>query len=180
LSAAGHNIGSPVGFTLPTTDGVGLVQRFQSGRVYKTPNGKIWAVRGGLNATWVSLGGDPGPVLRLGYPSNDELIDAAGHPYQTFQKGVLQCSPGHCSYVVPNSIFLFWKSYGSTIGYPVKHGGPVSPRGSALGTQFDNGIIYHDPVGGFVAVCRLNGQVIHTSSPTSDCTSYVTLVKAMP
>jgi hypothetical protein len=180
LRVAGHDIGSTVGFTVPTTDGVGMVQRFQYGRVYRTPTGKIWAIRGGLEATWFSLGGDPGPVPRLGYPANDEEKDSLNHPFQRFQKGVLQCSPGHCSYVVPNSIFLYWKSYGSTIGYPVKHGGPVSSRGSALGTQFDYGIIYHDPVSGALAVCRLNGQVIHANPPLTDCSSYVTLVKAMP
>jgi hypothetical protein len=106
-------------------------------------------------------------------------VDGADHPFQHFDKGVLQCSPGHCAYVVPNRVFALWRDFGSTIGYPVKHGGPVS-RGSPLGAQFDYGIIYLDPISGFHAVCRLNGQVIHASTPLTDCTSYVSLVKAMP
>jgi LGFP repeat len=179
LSDAGHPIGSAVGFTQPTSDGKGQVQRFGDGRVYKTPTGSIWAVRGGINATWIGLGGNPGPVSRLGYPLADETVDGAGHPYQRFQKGVLQCSPGHCSYVVPNAIYTLWGTYGSTIGYPVKDGGSVS-GGAAIGTQFDSGIIYHDPGSGFHAVCRLTGQVIHATSPITDCTAYVSAVKAMP
>jgi hypothetical protein len=179
LSDAGHPIGSSVGVTRPTSDGTGLVQRFQGGRVYRTPSGTIVAVRGGINASWVTLGGDPGPVKQLGYPRRDEQVDTAGHAYQRFQLGVLQCSPGHCSYVVPNAIFTIWGTYRSTIGYPVKHGGPVS-GGPALGTQFDSGIIYFDPRTDFHAVCRLTGQVVHATTPISDCTSLVTVVKAMP
>jgi hypothetical protein len=179
LSDAGHSIGSPVGITQATTDGAGLIQRFEKGRVYRSPTGIVAAVRGGIQATWLALGGDPGPVSRLGYPKSEEQVDGANHPFQHFDKGVLQCSPGHCAYVVPNRVFALWRDFGSTIGYPVKHGGPVS-RGSPLGAQFDYGIIYLDPISGFHAVCRLNGQVIHASTPLTDCTSYVSLVKAMP
>jgi hypothetical protein len=179
LSDAGHPIGSPVGFTVPTTDGAGLFQRFTSGRVYKSPSGLVAALRGGLNVTWGTLGADPGPVAQLGYPKADEQLDGANHPYQRFDKGVLQCSPGHCSWVVPQAVYTLWGTYKSTIGYPVKHGGPVS-GGPALGTQFDSGIIYVDPRNNFHAVCTLTGQVIHATSPISDCTTYVAVVKAMP
>ena len=178
LSDAGHSIGSTVGFTVPTSDG-GLFQRFTGGRVYKSPTGLVAALRGGLNATWGTLGADPGPVAQLGYPKADEQVDGASHPYQRFDKGVLQCSPGHCSWVVPQAVYTLWGTYKSTIGYPVKHGGTVS-GGPALGTQFDSGIIYVDPRNNFHAVCTLTGQVIHATSPISDCTTYATVVKAMP
>jgi hypothetical protein len=179
MSDAGHPIGSAVGFTVPTTDGAGLFQRFTGGRVYRSPTGLVAALRGGLNATWGTLGADPGPVAQLGYPKAEEQVDGAGHPYQRFDKGVLQCSPGHCSWVVPQAVYTLWGTYKSTIGYPVKHGGTVS-GGPALGTQFESGIIYLDPRNNFHAVCTLTGQVIHATSPISDCTTYASVVKAMP
>jgi uncharacterized protein with LGFP repeats len=178
LNAAGIDLGPPVGVTQATTDGAGLIQRFEKGRVYRSPTGVVAAIRGGLQATWLALGGNPGPVSRLGYPKSEEELDSANHPLQRFDKGVLQCSPGHCAYIVPNRVFRLWRDYGSTIGYPVKHGGPVSD--GSLGTQFDSGIIYVDPETDFHAVCTLTGQVIHATTPMTNCSTYVTAVKAMP
>jgi hypothetical protein len=178
LSDAGHSIGSPVGVTQPTSDGAGLVQRFQSGRVYRSPTGTVAAIRGGIQASWLALGGDPGPVSQLGFPKAEEQLDSANHPFQRFDKGVLQCSPGHCSYVIPNRVFALWRDFGSTIGYPVKDGGSLS--GGALGTHFDNGIIYVDPQKDSHAVCSLSGLVIHATSPITSCFVYVAVVIAMP
>jgi hypothetical protein len=175
LSAAGIDLGPPAGVTQATTDGAGLIQRFEKGRVYRSPTGVVAAIRGGLQATWLALGGNPGPVSALGYPKVEEELDGANHPFQRFDKGVLQCSPGHCAYIVPNKVFRLWRDYGSTIGYPVKHGGPVS--GGALGTEFASGIIYVNPQTDFHAVCTLTGQVIHATTPMTNCSSYVAIVK---
>jgi LGFP repeat len=178
LKNAGHDIGLPVGVTQPTTDGLGQVQRFQTGRVYRSAAGVVAAIRGGINTTWVALGGNPGPVAQLGYPKAEERLDSANHPYQTFDKGVLQCSPGHCAYVIPNKVFSIWRDHQTTLGYPVKHGGSLS--GGALGTQFENGIVYVVARTDFHVACTMSGQVITASSPITNCSSYVTLVKAMP
>jgi hypothetical protein len=170
---------TPVGVTRRTSDGQGRVQRFDHGLVYRTNTGAIVGLRGWIGENWLSRDGDPGPVTKLGYPLADEELDAAQMPFQRFQNGVLQCTPAVCQFFIPNQIYTLWSVYRQSLGNPAKEGGPIS-SGPALGTTFEKGIVYFDPRNNFHAVCTLTGQVIHATSPISDCTVYATLVKAMP
>lgn len=123
-------LGYPVGGEVPVkgTTGVdgevnGWVQRFEGGRIYRSPalqGFQVASVNGLIMEKWLELGGPEGD---LGYPIADEAATPDGQGrFSVFQHGSIYWHPNHGAHVIDGAISLIWKQSGGDAGpygYPI-------------------------------------------------------------
>lgn len=140
--------GYPLGGEVPvqgsnTIDGEisGWVQRFQGGRVYRTPfleGFKVASINGLILEKWLEMGG---PDSELGFPIADEAKTADGvGRFSTFQNGSIYWHPDHGAHPVSGDILRQWAAAGyenGSFGYPVSD--PTSEDGIKYAQSFQGG-----------------------------------------
>lgn len=125
IGATWDSVGGPLsGLGYPTTDEYatangGVTQEFQYGQiVYSAATGSRF-IRGGIGATWISIGG---PRSALGYPTTNEADGlSGGGAKQYFQYGEIVWSPGAGTKIITGGIRSAWAGQGSEagrLGYP--------------------------------------------------------------
>jgi hypothetical protein len=87
-----QGFGYPLTDELPTPDGIGRFNHFQSCSIYWTPQTGAHEVHGAIREKWASLGWERG---YLGYPVTDEIQvgDPADTRYSNFQGGSIRWTP---------------------------------------------------------------------------------------
>jgi hypothetical protein len=87
-----QGFGYPLTDELPTPDGIGRFNHFQSCSIYWTPQTDAHEVHGAIRERWAQLGWERS---YLGYPTSDEIRvgDSADHRYSNFQGGSIMWTP---------------------------------------------------------------------------------------
>jgi hypothetical protein len=87
-----QGFGYPLTDELPTPDGIGRYNHFQSCSIYWTPQTDAHEIHGAIRERWAQLGWERS---YLGYPTSDEIRvgDVADHRYSLFQHGSIVWTP---------------------------------------------------------------------------------------
>lgn len=183
--------GNPVGITVPTEQGGGQFQAFDSGVVYLRPDGGAVPMFGDILGTWrcrlegLQGSGCPtqrtGPLQALGFPVDRERQEG-GEPYQLFDKGGIYCKAS-CGSVVfdpVHALMLNLRSEGIDVGLPTRDVIPSNQLGGGWLGRFVNGFMFSDTSGNDWVACTYEGDLIRTSLPLTDCFGFATLVKSLP
>lgn len=143
-------LGYPLGGEVPVEGSTGIdgeingwVQRFQGGRIYRTPalqGFKVASINGLILDKWLETGGHNGP---LGFPIADESRTADGvGRFSIFQWGSLYWSPNTGSYPVYGPILKKWAASGYETG---QYGYPTADTvGSEDGSEYQE--FQHGPI----------------------------------
>lgn len=125
IGATWDSVGGPLsGLGYPTTDEYatangGVTQAFQYGQIVYSPATGSRFIRGGIGATWISIGG---PNSGLGYPTTNEISGlTGGGAKQYFQYGEIVWSPTAGTKIITGGIRSAWVGQGSEagrLGYP--------------------------------------------------------------
>lgn len=115
-------LGYPTTDELPTADGRGRLNQFQTGSVYWTPQTGAHAIYGGIRANWANLGSERS---ELGYPTTSELGTPDGRGrFNHFQTGSIYWTPQTGAREVRGAVRNKWAGMGSErsrLGYPVSN-----------------------------------------------------------
>jgi glucose/arabinose dehydrogenase len=146
---------------------------YTGGRMYWSPATAAHAMRGGILARYLALGGH----LKYGLPVTDEEVGGDGKGRYTLLYGYqsLYWSPGQPVHMVNGEIYKRYKAMGadrSALGYPVTdEAGPANGRFS----KFQRGSIYwtpahgaHDVIGGIRDRWTALGGVNGLGYPTTN------------
>ncbi|WP_456940923.1 N-acetylmuramoyl-L-alanine amidase [Geodermatophilus sp. SYSU D00525] len=140
-------LGYPTSDEVPTADGVGRVQHFQTGSVVWSPPTGAFEVRNGIRARWTALGAEAGV---LGYPTSGELptADGAGR-YQVFQGGRVYWSAATGVHEVVNAVLGVHQGLGALagLGYPTSDEVPTAD-GVGRVQHFQTGSVLWSPATG--------------------------------
>ncbi|MDK9321807.1 glucosaminidase domain-containing protein [Propionibacterium freudenreichii] len=136
---------------LPTADPVsvrsGVMQSFQSGRIFWSPTTGAHIVHGGINDTYTSLGSSA--FADLGLPTSDEAAVANGWAQQ-FEKGSIFWSYATAGVVVHGNIGAIYASLGTdgpaSLGLP--SGQVTTLADGSQYQQFQRGLIYWSQASG--------------------------------
>ncbi|MDK9665171.1 glucosaminidase domain-containing protein [Propionibacterium freudenreichii] len=136
---------------LPTADPVsvrsGVMQSFQSGRIFWSPTTGAHIVHGGINDTYTSLGSSA--FADLGLPTSDEAAVANGWAQQ-FEKGSIFWSYATAGVVVHGNIGAIYASLGTdgpaSLGLP--SGQVTTLADGSQHQQFQRGLIYWSQASG--------------------------------
>ncbi len=113
-------LGYPTGDVLPTADGLGEHQRFETGSVHRTRATGTHVLHGAVLDAWTRAGSATGP---LGHPTTSVTVtpDRQGR-YAYFQGGAVYSSPVGGARVVRGAVLDAWAGTGweqGRLGYPV-------------------------------------------------------------
>jgi hypothetical protein len=185
-------LGAPIGVTVPVDDGEGQFQAFEEGVVYLRPDGTAWPMRGDILGKWgcLMVGGEgvgcipPGDVKpliipELGYPADQEQVDAAGEPFQRFDRGGIYCYQG-CGSIVYEPLDPVWQTLSAALGTPIKDQIQTDQFNDAYLGRFVNGFLLVAPNGTDWIACGYEGQLISSSGLQSDCFGWAAYVKSLP
>ncbi|WP_426999101.1 LGFP repeat-containing protein [Pseudarthrobacter sp. N5] len=121
----------------------GVIQDFQAGQFYWSPDGGSRFVTGGIKSKGEGAGAYTG---LLGFPTSNELYGfRAGGVRQTFQGGAITWSPFAGSHITFGSINWLWTQLGRESGpwgYPLADEYPVQGGSSQ---NFENGVVTWTP-----------------------------------
>ncbi|WP_254780959.1 N-acetylmuramoyl-L-alanine amidase [Modestobacter sp. DSM 44400] len=138
-------LGYPVSEETTVAGNRGRVQQFTSGSVYWTPAFGALVVRGGVGATWASLGG---PTGVLGFPTSIEWTapDGKGR-VQLFEGGSVYWTAATGAHGIWGGIRSTWVAAGAEAGpagYPTSEEAPTG-QGAGIVQQFQSGQVYWLP-----------------------------------
>jgi hypothetical protein len=111
-------VGNPITDEVTAQRFGGGYQKFERGTIAYLPASEAFAVVGGINTVWNSVGAQNSD---LGYPTSDEYSPMAGGVMQDFQFGKISWNPVTGSRITKGGIGVTWDKVGgplSGLGYP--------------------------------------------------------------
>jgi uncharacterized protein with LGFP repeats len=138
-------------------DSIGLMQQFDKGQIYWSPDTDAHAVYGDILKEYLAIGG-PGPnLLNFGFPLNDESQAKGDGRFNEFERGSIYYNPRVGAHEVHGAIRDHWTALGREYGWL---GFPVTDERSTPDyhgrfNHFEGGSIYWTPGTGAWAVWGL-------------------------
>jgi uncharacterized protein with LGFP repeats len=138
-------------------DSIGLMQQFNNGEIFWSPDTDAHAVYGEILKKYSAIGGAGPSGLNFGFPTTDELAakgdGPAGHPlarYNHFERGSIYWKSGIGAFEVHGGIRDKWFQLGaewSLVGFP-KTDETSCPDNYGRYNHFEGGSIYWTPATG--------------------------------
>ncbi|WP_285313377.1 hypothetical protein [Pseudarthrobacter sp. fls2-241-R2A-168] len=139
-------VGSPIANEVTGQRFGGGYQTFERGIIAYLPGSSAFAVTGGINTVWNSIGSQNSD---LGYPTSDEYSPMAGGVIQNFQFGKISWNPVTGSRITKGGIGVTWDSVGgplSGLGYPTTD--EYTTANGGVAQKFQYGQIVWSPASG--------------------------------
>ncbi len=125
---------------------VGLMQQFNNGRIYWSPDTDAFEMHGEILKKYVALGGpEANATVQLGFPITDEMgtPDGVGR-FNRLQNGMIYFTPSTGAHEIHGDIGQKWQNMGyerGFLGYPVTDE-TGAPDGHGRFNHFQGGSIY--------------------------------------
>jgi len=131
-------------------DSIGLMQQFNNGQIYWSPDTDAHAVYGLILKKYTAIGG-PGPtLLNLGFPLTDEAPAKGDGRFNDFERGSIYWNPRVGAHEVHGAIRDHWidlgREYG-LLGFPATDE-TIAPDNYGHYNHFEGGSMYWTPVTG--------------------------------
>lgn len=144
--AEGGPLGFPVTPTVTSRDGLGLINRFQGGRISYHPNLGTFLLLAGIAARYAAANAENGT---LGFPVQDSAAtaDNSGH-FGVFEHGRISQRDGAAAFVVNDVLAQSYATSGAELGplgYPIAGEEPVA--GGRV-SRFEHGRVSFSPATG--------------------------------